>query len=94
MDLSSGYAYIIRQTDARGRTVREVYYDKDGQVASVKAGAAEVIREYDSANRLLKEEYFDETVTVEDDPALIDSKGNEIYDVPNSWLKIGRDKGV
>ena len=44
--------------------------------------------------KLLYEEYFDETVTVEDDPALIDSDGNEIYDVPNSWLEIGRDKGL
>lgn len=43
---------------------------------------------------LFYDSYSDRTGELEDDPALINSDGEELYYVSNSWLQIGRKKGV
>ena len=46
MNLSSGYAYIIREIDAQGRTIGEKYFDKDGNRSVLKNGYDEYRQYY------------------------------------------------
>ena len=58
MNLASGYAYIIRQTDDQGRVIRENYYDKDGNKAVLKNGYDEIRQEYTSGKKPIRVEYY------------------------------------
>ena len=40
------------------------------------------------------EYWFDKTGTKDNDPALINGDGEEVYSISNSWLQTGRKKGV
>ena len=58
MNLSSGYAYIIRETDAQGRTIGEKYFDKDGNRAVLKNGYDEYRQYYDEGKKPYRYEYY------------------------------------
>lgn len=58
MNLSSGYAYIIRKTDARGRVIREEYYDNAGKKAVLKNGYDEIRQYYSESKKPDRIEYY------------------------------------
>lgn len=58
MNLSSGYAYIIRKTDARGRIIQEEYYDSEGQRAVLKYGYDEIRQYYSAGLKPDRIEYY------------------------------------
>ena len=58
INLSSGYAYIIRQTDAQGRTIREQYFDKDGNNAVLNNGYDEYRQYYAEGKKPYRYEYY------------------------------------
>ena len=58
MNLSSGYAYIIRETDAQGRTISEKYFDKDGNKAVLKNGYDEYRQYYAEGKKPYRYEYY------------------------------------
>lgn len=58
MNLSSGYAYIIRKTDARGRIIQEEYYDNEGQRAVLKYGYDEIRQYYSAGLKPDRIEYY------------------------------------
>lgn len=58
MNLSTGYAYGIRETDAQGRIIRERYYDKDGNNAALKAGYDEYRQYYTEGKKPSRIEYY------------------------------------
>ena len=58
MNLSSGYAYLFRQTDAQGRIIREAYFDKDGQGAIREGEYDEIRRVYGNSGEPNRIEYY------------------------------------
>ncbi len=58
INLSSGYAYIIRQTDEQGRATREEYYDNEGHKAVLKNGYDEIRQYYSEGKRPYRIEYY------------------------------------
>ena len=58
MNTSSGYAYLIRQTDAQGRMIREEYYDNEGNKAVLKNGYDEIRQSYTDSKKPFRIEYY------------------------------------
>ena len=58
MNLSSGYAAVLRQTDEQGRTIREVYYDKDGNAALQKGEYDELYQAFGEGTKPIRIEYY------------------------------------
>lgn len=88
MNLSSGYAYIIRQTDEKGRAIRENYYDKDGNRAVLKNGYDEIRQEfYTESWRPSRTEYYlnGEKVLYNDNYAAIEREYDENWNIIAEW---------
>lgn len=85
-NLSSGYAYIIRQTDEKGRTIREEYFDADRQPVVQAKGYDELRQHYIDGNKPNRIEYYlnGEPVLYDDNYAAIereyDNMGNTIVE--------------
>ena len=58
MNISSGYAYLVRQTDAQGRMIREEYYDNEGNKAVLKNGYDEIRQSYTDSKKPFRIEYY------------------------------------
>ena len=58
MNTSSGYAYLIRQTDVQGRMIREEYYDNEGNKAVLKNGYDEIRQTYTDSKKPSRIEYY------------------------------------
>ncbi len=59
MNLPAGYAYIVREKNAKGFIAAEYYFDADGQPVNLTAGYAAVKKEYDDAGQAIAEIYCD-----------------------------------
>ena len=57
-DIAAGYATIVRQTDAKGRTTGEAYFTADGKPVMTSFGYARMEREYDGKGNITLERYF------------------------------------
>lgn len=86
MMISSGYAYIIRQTDDQGRTVNEKYFDTDGQPVVLARGYDELRQHYKDGNKPYRIEYYlkGESVLYNDNYAAVereyDDAGNIVFE--------------
>ena len=58
MNLKSGYARLIRKTDAGGRVLSEAYYNREGRKAALKAGYDEVRNAFGEGSQPIRTEYF------------------------------------
>lgn len=58
LNLSSGYAYIIRKTDEQGRVIREQYFDNEGNKAVLKNGYDEIRQYYTEGKKPYRIEYY------------------------------------
>nr|MCR5565576.1 hypothetical protein [Clostridiales bacterium] len=58
MNISEGFASVVREKNERGMIVSEKYYDADGEPVPLPAGYACIKREYDEAGNITVEQYY------------------------------------
>ncbi len=58
MNIDAGYAYIEKEFDSVGNTIRTQYYNSDGRKTACKDGYDEIRREYNDKKQAIRIEYW------------------------------------